>query len=365
MELKQLQRTMANEEGEIMNDLALHIKEKALSLGYAGCGIIKVDDVAEYAVKLKERMTHVRWGWLQFGQFRKFAKPQKENAWAKSIIITLNDNTVYNIPETLKGVYAKDYLIDSRLNEQSEGWARRLAFGKYLQDLEIQNLNEPKFGVTALRWAASKAGLGIVRANNFFYTENGSAITIDAWLIDKELELIDSVELKKCPEHCGKCITACPTKALSNPFTTSLFDCVSFITTLSVEKGLGMPSTKQQKAIGCRVYGCDVCQDVCPFNKDKWRGGRDFPGLNELAAKLPPEKIMAMNYSEMARELAPQFWYIGVRNLWKWKINAIIAMSNGYSDIYEEPIKLGLIDIDRRVRRFAKKICKKHAIKIS
>ena len=345
-----------------MNNLAVQIKEKALSLGYTNCGIISVDDVVEYSAKLKERMSSVRWGWLQFRQFQKFSHPQKANGWAKSIVITLNDNTVYNIPDGLRGLYAKDFLVDSRLNKQSDGWARRSAFGHYLSDLNIQNLNEPKFGVTALRWAASKAGLGIIRSNNFLYTENGSAITIDAWLIDKELELIDSIKLKKCPDHCGKCIAACPTKALSSPFTTSLFNCVSFINTMSVEKGMGLPSAKQQKEMGCRIYGCDACQDACPYNKDRWSGGRDFPGLTELAEKLLPENIMAMNYSEMASILAPKFWYIGVRNLWKWKINALIAMSNGYSGVYEKPIKLGLDDTDKRVRRFAKRICKKHAI---
>ena len=345
-----------------MSELALQIREKALSLGYVSCGIVKVDDVAEYASKLRERMSTVRWGWLQFRQFLIFAHPQKANGWAKSIVITLNDNTVYNIPDELRGLYAKDFLVDSRLNEQSDGWVRRSAFEKYLKDMNIHNLNEPKFGITALRWAAAKAGLGIIRNNNFLYTENGSAITIDAWLIDKELEMIDNVELKKCPEHCGKCIEACPTKALSAPFTTSLFDCVSFITTLSVEKGMGLSSAQKQKEIGCRIYGCDECQDACPFNKGKWTGGRDFPCLNELSEKLLPEKIMEMDYSEMANILAPKFWYIGVRNLWKWKINALIAMSNGYCGVYEKPIKLGLVDSDRRVRRLANQICKKHAI---
>jgi len=346
----------------VHDDLALHIKEKALSLGYANCGIIKVGDVAEYASKLEERMSRVRWGRLQFGSFRKFANPQKANTWAKSIVVTLSDNTVYNIPEKIKGFYAKDYLIDNRLDEQSEGWARRIAFGEFFDDLKIQNKNEQKFGVTALRWAASKAGLGIIRANNFFYAENGSSITIDAWLIDKELELIDVVSLKKCPEHCGKCIDACPTKALSAPFTTSLFDCVSFMTTLAAEKGMGIPSAKQRGRIGGRVYGCDTCQDACPYNKDKWLGGRDFPGLNELSEKLLPEKIMAMSYSEMTRVLVPKFWYVDVKYLWKWKINALTAMSNMYCENYEKPIKLGLHDEDRRVRRFTKSVCKKLAI---
>ena len=346
----------------VQDDLTLIIKEKAMSLGYAGCGIIKVSDVGEYASKLEERISRVRLGKLQFGRFENFATPQKSNSWAKSIVLTLNDNTVYNIPEKLKGVYAKDYLVDSRLDKQSDGWKRRADFSEFLEGLGLKIKNEPKFGITALRWAAGKAGLGLIRKNNFLYTENGSSVRIDAWIIDKELEFINTVTLKECPDNCGKCIEACPTKSLCAPYTMSLFDCISFMTTLSVEKGMGIPSKSKREKIGGRVYGCDACQDACPFNKDKWVGGRNFPGLNELAEILLPENIMEMEYTEMERSLAPKFWYIGVDNLWKWKINALNAMANVYSENYEKPIKLGLQDEDRRVRRFAKTVCK--ALKI-
>ena len=346
----------------LKNELALQIKEMALLLGYSNCGIIKVSDVADYAQKLEERMSRVRLGLVAYGQFRKFATPQKEHEWAKSIILTVTNNTVYSIPEELKGFYAKSYLVDNRLDELSEGWARRIAFEDFLDSLSIRSFTEPRFGVTALRWAASKAGLGIIRSNNFLYTQDGSEVRVNAWLIDQELELVNSVELNQCPENCGKCIEACPTKALSAPYTTSLVDCVSFLTSLSVDKGMGIPSAKQQEQIGCWIYGCDICQDVCPFNKDKWRGGRDFPGLHEIAEKLLPENIMAMSYSEMADTLGSKFWYISTDKLWKWKINALVSMSNRYEERYKKAIESGLTDEDKRVRKFAKSVCKKLAI---
>lgn len=348
-----------------MDTLALRIKEKAISLGYTNCGIIRVAAVAGYADRLAERMSRVRWGWLQFWPFKKLAYPQKRYGWAKSIIVVLNDNTVYNIPEALNGVIAKDYLLDGRMDARSDAWNRRVSFEKFLGELSIRSEADLKYGITALRFAAQQAGLGINRKNNFFYTENGSSVSIGAWLIDHELELIGTIALEECSEHCGKCLDACPTKALSAPFTTSLFNCVSFLTSLSAEIPMGImgiPSAKLRDQFGGRVYGCDTCQDVCPFNQGKWKGGQDFPGLDELVDKLLPEKIMEMDYTEINRVLGPKFWYVSPRNAWKWKINALTAMKNQYSDNYRKSILLGLRDENRRVRKFTKSICKELCI---
>jgi len=85
-------------------------------------------------------------------------------------------------------------------------------------------------------------------------------------------------------------------------------------------------------------------------------------GLRELAEHMRPEKIMAMSYDEIAKILTPQFFYIGlsnINNLWKWKINALTVMMNDFKEGYVAPIKSGLGDTDKRVRKFAKKICSK------
>ena len=83
-------------------------------------------------------------------------------------------------------------------------------------------------------------------------------------------------------------------------------------------------------------------------------GGEDFPGLEALASSMRPENILEMSYDEIGRTLAPKYWYIKPENLWKWKLNALTVMMNGYSEKYEAPIKLGLEDPNETVRDFTR-----------
>jgi hypothetical protein len=55
-------------------------------------------------------------------------------------------------------------------------------------------------------------------------------------------------------------------------------------------------------------------------------------------------------------------WYIGPENLWKWKLNALTVMMNGYCEKYAAPIKLGLDDTNKNVRNFAGSVCSRLGI---
>jgi epoxyqueuosine reductase len=96
-----------------------------------------------------------------------------------------------------------------------------IAFDAYLLSLNLKIETEREFGITALRWAAYKAGLGTIRKNNFFYTDNGSWVYLEAWLTDAEMELKHENDQKPCPPECNKCIASCPTKSLCEPYTMS------------------------------------------------------------------------------------------------------------------------------------------------
>ncbi|HVN95218.1 MAG TPA: 4Fe-4S double cluster binding domain-containing protein [Syntrophorhabdaceae bacterium] len=338
--------------------MAERIRGKALELGYEDCGIIKVSALAGYREKLEERISRIPMGEKIYGNFRGYADPSTSNAQIKSVIVAIVPNHRYKVPAEFAGAYGKAYLFDARTDENAPFFRIRKEFSAFLKSLGLTCTLGGEHGIPApARWAAYQAGLGIIRRNNFFYTEKGSYNYITMLAIDKELELIRDVKLKDCPENCGKCMEACPTHTLSAPYTMSMMGCVSFQTSLSTAFGMGVPSTEMAEKIGRRIYGCDVCQDVCPFNQDKWEGGEEFPGLEALVPSMRPEKIMEASYEEIRRTLAPKFWYIREEHLWKWKLNALTVMMNGYEEKYHSPIKLGLEDTDERVRAFARTVC--------
>jgi epoxyqueuosine reductase len=143
---------------------------------------------------------------------------------------------------------------------------------------------------------------------------------------------------------------ACPTGALCAPFTMNRSACITCITTFA---GWDLTSEPHQAAIDTWLYGCDMCQDACPFNKKAWTQDEDFPQLEEVASLMVPEKIVAMDYPTLLAQVQPRFWYISKKNLWRFKTAALNAMLNRF-----EPACLPLImsardDEDERVRHMA------------
>jgi epoxyqueuosine reductase len=339
------------------------IREKALELGYEDCGIIKVGALAGYREKLEERISRVPMGEKIYGPFRNFADPSAANPAIKSIVVAIVPLYRNNVPGEFEGVYGKAYMFDSRVDKDAPFFRKRTEFAVFLEGLGFKCTWGNGHGIPApARWAAYQAGLGIIRRNNFFYTGNGSYVRIEMLAIDQELELIRAEKLKDCAENCGKCIEACPTRSLCAPYTMSMVGCISFQTNLSANMGMGVPTPEMTNQIGGRLYGCDLCQDACPFNRRKWVGGEDFPGMKELVPFMRPEQIMAMSYDEIGRTLAPKYWYIKPENLWKWKLNALTVMMSDYSRKHEKAIKLGLEDPSETVRTFSRNVCSKVGI---
>lgn len=333
-----------------MNSLAEQIKSAALSMGYEKCGIIKISDMSGYEEKLNERIERIPEVKPYYEKFYHFANLQDTYPWAKSIVICVRQYGKYHIPDNLKGLIAKYYLVDGRRNEKSEDYQDSSKFEAYMVEMGIKTVTERKFGITALRWAALKAGLGVVRKNNFFYTESGSWVYLEAWLIDKDLEAIEIPKLKKCPDHCNLCIKSCQTASLSQPYTMNRSSCISCLTTF---EGWDLPNEKFNKQMGGWVFGCDDCQDVCPMNKGRWKAEKEFPDLSELSQHISLEKILKMDYKFLEEIMQPKFWYIQKDSVWKWKTNAINAMINDYKEQYREYIFCACNDSNAKVREMA------------
>ena len=333
-----------------MRHIEEQVEKKALEYGYYSCGIIGVGEIAGFADILRERMKKAPGNDEFYSDFLRFDSLQEIYPWAKSLVVCVADYSKYKIPEKLNGVIGKHYLTDMRSNEGCKEYQASEAFENYLRSLGLQVETNRMRGVTAMRRAAEKAGLGIIRKNNFFYTDKGSWVHIEAFLTDREMELKHTPTGEPCPENCGLCMEACPTKSLSAPHTMSPAICIS---PLSVRED-DLINNPNSRFYGNWIYGCDTCQDACPYNADNGTRTEEFPGLAELADALSLESIVSMDEESLADLLASRFFYIERDRIWLWKLNALNAMRGDPDGKYAEVIKTAMNDPNERVRRMAR-----------
>jgi len=238
------------------------IKNSAKDLGFLSCGISKADFLEEEAPRLEE--------WLQDGKHGKMAymenhfderlDPRLLVPGAKSVVsLLLNYYTDElqdeGVPKISKYAYGTDYhfVIKEKLSQLLQT----------IQD-EIGEVNGRVFVDSApvmdKAWA-SRSGLGWIGKNTNLITQKvGSFFFIAELITDLELEYDTPVT-----DHCGTCtacIDACPTEALT-PYNIDASKCISYLT---IELKDQIPNEFQNK-MDDWAFGCDVCQDVCPWNR--------------------------------------------------------------------------------------------------
>ncbi len=339
-----------------MDSIARLIQKKALELGYEKCGIISVETMGGYAEKLTERVQKVPESGAFYQVQQRLVEFKQEFPWAKSIVVLTASYSKYRVPESVRGHIGKTYLLDTRIDKNAKEYENSVALERYMQGLGMRTAANRKFGVVGLRWAALQAGLGIIRRNNFMYTESGSWVDLQAFLIDREMELIETPKLPPCPKNCDRCINACPTASLCNAYTMNPFKCVSFLTTFG---GRNLPKEPLASQFGDWIYGCDVCQDVCPMNQKKWVGNEEFPMLAEVSDALTAENILEMDEQFYRERIQPKFFYLAPDELWKWQVNALNFMDNRYEERFKPAICKARQSIYEKVRDMADAICLK------
>lgn len=131
------------------------------------------------------------------------------------------------------------------------------------------------------RAAAARAGIGFFGKNtNLLQPRGGSWFFLSEILLDLELPA-DDREVKVSCGSCHRCIDACPTEAFAGPYRLDSRRCISYLT---IENTGAIPR-ELRTGLGDWIFGCDVCQDVCPFNRFASR--TDWPEFHPEAGAGP------------------------------------------------------------------------------
>jgi epoxyqueuosine reductase len=350
--------------------LAAAIKAEALRLGFDAVGIATVrpsDHAAFYRA------------WLAAGHHGSMAYLARKDAverrldpqgFRSAIVVALN----YWTPDAYDEAGGNDVVTDtSHAPDPSRGIIARYARGRdyhkviksklmaLLRWLEAEIGRELPLarayvdtGPVLERELAQRAGLGWFGRNTMIlHPQRGSYFFLGSLLVDVELVADPPFERDHCGT-CNACVSACPTGALlgRDENGAPVIDATRCISYLTIENR-GPISRELRPLIGNRVFGCDICQEVCPWNSGKFvtlTGERDFDGrerdrerlrkrLREQQRPLPgvtlPSLIslMAMTYEEWDAwtrgSAMRRSGYVGLRR------NVAVALGNWGA---EEPV---------------------------
>lgn len=251
-----------------MNSVSQHtllIKQAATKLGFEFCGIAKAAFLNEDAKRLETWLNKGMHGNMHYMEnyFDLRTDPTKLVPGAKSVITLLLNYfpekiQAENIPKVAKYAYGEDYhgVMREKLN----------AFFKILKK-GIGDINGRGFVDSAPvleRTWAQKAGLGWIGKNgNLINKQQGSYFFIASLIVDTVLDYDDEYAKDYCG-NCTRCIDDCPTEAILPDKVIDGSKCISYFT-IELKDAL-IPGNMKGKFDNW-LFGCDVCQDVCPWNR--------------------------------------------------------------------------------------------------
>ncbi|MFT3935453.1 MAG: tRNA epoxyqueuosine(34) reductase QueG [Chitinophagaceae bacterium] len=257
------------------------IKQTATQLGFDYCGIAKAQRLDDDARRLEQWLNKGYQGSMQYmeNHFELRIDPTRLLPGAKSVITLLMNyypsaHQQPEAPKIAKYAFGKDYheVIREKLNHFID-----------LIKTQVGHINGRGFVDSAPvleRTWAQRSGLGWIGKNgNLINKKKGSFFFIATLITDLELEYDDPIVKDYCGS-CTRCIEACPTDAILDNKTIDGSRCISYFT-IELKDQL-IPENMKSK-FGDWMFGCDVCQDVCPWNRfSKPTSENSFTPLTEI-----------------------------------------------------------------------------------
>lgn len=258
------------------------IKQKANELGFFYCGFSKAGFLAEEAPRLERWLKEGLHGKMSYmeNHFDKRLDPTRLVEGSNSVISLLlnyypSELQTENAPKISKYAYGEDYhlVIKDKLKSLVESMREEIG--------DIQGrVFVDSAPVMDKAWA-KKAGLGWLGKNtNLIHPKEGSFFFIAEIISD--LSFTQDPPMRDYCGTCTKCLDACPTNALATPYQIDASRCISYLT---IELKDQLIPEQFNASMENWMFGCDICQDVCPWNRfskahQEKRFNPDFELLN-------------------------------------------------------------------------------------
>ncbi|MEY3048306.1 MAG: hypothetical protein RL365_344 [Bacteroidota bacterium] len=258
------------------------IKQKANELGFFYCGFSTAGFLVDEAPKLERWLSEGLHGKMSYmeNHFDKRLDPTKLVEGSNSVISLLlnyypSESQPENAPKISKYAYGEDYhlVIKDKLKLLVESMKEEIG--------DIQGrVFVDSAPVMDKAWA-KKAGLGWLGKNtNLIHPKEGSFFFIAEIISD--LSFTQDPPMRDYCGTCTKCLDACPTNALATPYQIDASRCISYLT---IELKDQLIPQQFNESMENWMFGCDICQDVCPWNRfskahQEKRFNPDFELLN-------------------------------------------------------------------------------------
>lgn len=272
------------------------IKQKSNDLGFFYCGISKAGFLVQEASHLEQWLKEQKNGKMSYmeNHFDKRLDPRLLVDGAKSVVsLALNyfpDNHQKDplAPKISKYAFGEDYhfVIKDKLKELFTFIQQ--AIGEVGGRIFVDSAP-----VMDKAWA-KQSGMGWMGKNtNIIHPKNGSFFFIAELILD--LELQEDGPIKDYCGTCTRCIDACPTEALIEPYKIDASKCISYLT-IELKDSI-LPNEFKGKMDNW-AFGCDVCQDVCPWNR--FSKPQNEPRFNPHADLL---SLSSKDWKELTHEI--------------------------------------------------------------
>lgn len=262
--------------------LSSDLREFGLGLGYDRVGFTTADRFPVLEKELGERRR--MYDWIA-PRLLAAIDPVRTFPEAKSIIVFVQDCLKHSYPDEITGKVGRHYQSTGGTSNQQLERTRQRLLKEFLESRGCRAGSDDPFLQPPPRLAGARSGVTSFGKNCFAFSPgSGSFIMLRTVVIDKELEYDAPTHEVRCPDNCSICIDSCPTGALYEPLHMNPLRCVAFNSYSTPGSPIGIAQevipVELRAGMGSWVYGCDVCQQVCPRNQAR------------LKAVLPPNAYL-------------------------------------------------------------------------